>query len=381
MGAGNSKTLEEAGIESMKKRNWFLGILLIVIVVAGVFNKSKAAKSAVELAPTDAKPAYFASDQEQLDDLTDYPRILNAISAQPIKEEGMYVIPGLRNTETLNLANEQLDDCGMMTPQGVTVAGRYLLISAYCHDAKHHSVLYVLDRYSHEYLKTIVLKGRPHVGGIAYDPQTQKLWVCGEREQHAEIFAIDLARITSYQFSEASTYRPITYSDQFELPEIRRASTIAYHENSLYIGHFTDEGAGVLEQYELNERGELSGQLLRRAALSEDLTADLPESSVETVDRVQGITFYQDKLLLSQSLGAWQESKIYVFDDSQKPAAFQRQEALEVIEAPAHLEQITVIDQKLYAVFESAASAYVKLEATRVDRVLTLDVLTLLVDD
>lgn len=33
-----------------------------------------------------------------------------------------------------------------MTPQGLTLTENYLLISAYCHDHQHHSVIYVLDR-------------------------------------------------------------------------------------------------------------------------------------------------------------------------------------------------------------------------------------------
>lgn len=61
-----------------------------------------------------------------------------------------------------------------MTPQGMTLTENYLLISAYCYDHRHHSVIYVLDRQTGIHLKTIPLPDLPHAGGLAYDPIHKK---------------------------------------------------------------------------------------------------------------------------------------------------------------------------------------------------------------
>lgn len=53
-----------------------------------------------------------------------------------------------------------------MTPQGITVAGKYILITAYDGAHKHASVIYVLDKKTGNYIKTVQVKGKPHLGGL-----------------------------------------------------------------------------------------------------------------------------------------------------------------------------------------------------------------------
>ena len=66
-----------------------------------------------------------------------------------------------------------------MTPQGITIAGKYILLTAYDGEHEHASVVYVLDKKTGKYLKTIQVAGRPHLGGIAYDPVAKNIWVTG----------------------------------------------------------------------------------------------------------------------------------------------------------------------------------------------------------
>src|SRR5699024_4818293 len=89
-----------------------------------------------------------------------------------------YIIPGLNGTQTCTPAGTAAF-CTSMTPQGLAVTKDYLFISAYCHTGQHNSVLYMIDKHTHTFIKEIVLPGRSHVGGLAYDPVHQNLWVSG----------------------------------------------------------------------------------------------------------------------------------------------------------------------------------------------------------
>ena len=67
-----------------------------------------------------------------------------------------YVIPGLKSTKTMRSDDaHEFCACTSMTPQGICVTEKYLIISAYCRTQKHNSVLYVLDLETREFLKEI----------------------------------------------------------------------------------------------------------------------------------------------------------------------------------------------------------------------------------
>ena len=93
------------------------------------------------------------------------------------KEYGTYVIPGLKNTRTLLTEKGATQAmCTSMTPQGLAVTEDYVLVSAYCSTYKHNSVIYVIDKETHNFIKEVVLPGQPHAGGLAYDPDHKILW-------------------------------------------------------------------------------------------------------------------------------------------------------------------------------------------------------------
>lgn len=106
-----------------------------------------------------------------------------------VSNSDTFGIPGLECTNILG------DTCDCMTPQGICVAGDYILITAYCNinaykddlksnssngsnaeklekeenHSKHCSVIYVVSKFSKKYLTTLVLPDKNHVGGIVYD--------------------------------------------------------------------------------------------------------------------------------------------------------------------------------------------------------------------
>ena len=106
---------------------------------------------------------------------------------------GTYVVPGLLSTETQVFEEKNSSAiCTSMTPQGLAVTEDYLIVSAYCGSKTHNSVLYLIDKKSHEFIKEIVLRNKSHVGGLAYDPIHQNLWIAGMSRGIPQVNAISL---------------------------------------------------------------------------------------------------------------------------------------------------------------------------------------------
>ena len=328
---------------------------------------------------TNPLPAIYQTSEEQAKALEKFPVLYKSTIEGHENETdfGMYVIPGL--LETISLVDDRSGTpsiCDSMTPQGVTVTDEYLLISAYCHDHEHNSVMYVLDKESHEYLKTIVLQGQPHVGGITYDPIAKNIWVCSGYDNRAEIVAIPLAQLEAYDFEEE--HKPIEYAQQVELPQLNRASVMTYHDRTIYVGYFDTQGEGRLEAYPLDENGQATGQPAFEHKIR--TTVDLDKTGIddEIVRELQGITFYKGKLLIIQSYGAMSDSKLLAFDYNKQQTEFLDKQVIKMIELPAHAEQLSEKDGELYLIFESAAKPYRLIEKTWVDRVLKVNAQKLL---
>ena len=114
-------------------------------------------------------------------------------------------IPDLSYTDVLG------DACNCMTPQGICVAGDYVLITAYCsvdyykenlitnineesnvarminevHHERHNSVMYVVSEKTKRHVTTLVFDDKSHVGGITFDGEY--VWVAkgGNRKVEA----------------------------------------------------------------------------------------------------------------------------------------------------------------------------------------------------
>lgn len=93
--------------------------------------------------------------------------------SRSLYQNDSYVIPGLRQTNVSGMATPY------MVPQGICMAGNYILISAYSSSDKvwTSSVIYVLDRDTGKYLTTLALSTRCHVGALAYSTRTNRVYI------------------------------------------------------------------------------------------------------------------------------------------------------------------------------------------------------------
>lgn len=147
--------------------------------------------------------AYYTVDTYDIDRVKGYEGFSH------LHTEGSYAVPGLEFTNVGSIDNQL---CDAMVPQGICATQDYILITAYCagdllskniaefesngypsfytdslpskagHE-QHPSVIYVLNRLTGALVKTIALDAtlnRPessHVGGIAYDADTDSIWI------------------------------------------------------------------------------------------------------------------------------------------------------------------------------------------------------------
>ncbi|BCP59702.1 hypothetical protein [Streptococcus parasuis] len=285
----------------------------------------------------------------------------------PRESQSTFVIPGLVQSESIQAKGEDRGDTEQtedMTPQGLSFLEKYVLISAYSKGGEVNSVIWVLDKESGDYIKTIVLPSTSHVGGMAYDSKNERLWVTTtDEESSAQVSALDLQTIEEDDF--VSTNDPVTFDYQFNLDQVERSSYMAYDQEKLLVGYFDKDEHGHLGIYQLDPAG-------FPADKDEETELYQPLTVVKTPDQVQGIVVYEDQILFSQSYGN-KDSKILWFDftgyDTLTDMSIPKKELV----APPYLQQILVEDQFLYLLFESSSLKYrINPTVTSMDRVVAL---------
>ena len=299
-----------------------------------------------------------------------YPEIVPALLTNAPFDQ--YLIPDLENTETIHTKSGEVEIGQGMVPQGLALAEDWLIISAYSEEKKYHSVLYVLEKATGEHVKTIVLPETPHLGGLAYDPTAQNLWLTTETpDDTAQLSAISLKQIAEEQFEK--TKEPIQYLEEIALFDLEKASFITYHKNNLVVGRFKEEHDGTLVSYPLDKQGLPIQEKV--SAPQEVRGADPVKEVVEITKELQGVTFHEDQLLFSQSYGDKSSKLLFAPSNlAADPYDIDEEDYTKEITFPPYMEQIVAADDRLYVLFESSAAPYrLKENAFPIDRVLVFD--------
>lgn len=369
--------------KSKKKKHIRLFLFLFTIVLAGsayfyyIFQYRPKHEPEPENSQTTSTALYSLKTQRTL--MTLMPEVKAAAFNGRAAEidYGTYVIPGLNGTETQVFGEKGTSCiCTSMTPQGLAVTENYVLVSAYCFSKTHNSVIYVIDKKTHEFVKEIVLRNKSHVGGLAYDPIHRNIWIAGMSRGIPQVNAITLKQLEEYSFQKENL--PITYSQSYDLYAIARSSFLTYHDKSLYVGYFTENTASILEEYAITDDGTLATQLLTDSLDKSDAITPiaLPSDMRVITEQAQGVAFYKDKLLFSHSYGVL-PSSLQVFHNSLQKL-LEEDAAVQDIRFPEKLEQIYVDGDDLYVLFESAAYGYRASSLFKIDRILKLNLNTLL---
>lgn len=365
-----------------------LGLFLALMVCAGIYiyylffwlGKHEPDTEA-DKTNTDAVYSEEALEKK----LSQYPS-LKLLGFEGLNEENSFVIPGLKATRTLTSNQaENISVCTSMTPQGICAAEKYLLISAYCHTKEHNSVIYVLDKETHKFLKEIVLKGRPHVGGLAYDTVNRNVWVACYKNKTAYVNAFSLDEMEKYDLDKGT--KPLAFEFGYPIYSLPRASFLYYEEGGLYVGYFSTarhDDLRTIQKYWIEEDGKIETQknpFYGKDDISEKDEEVIMPADVASIDAAcQGMAFSENLILISKSRGIL-KSKLQMFQNAVSPEEtvmkLQNTKALWTMTLPPQLEQLYVYDGELYLLFESGAYAYRSWPTISMDRVLKLDLAAL----
>lgn len=321
----------------------------------------------------------FRYDQHFSKTLEKYP-LLSSLSAT-----AAFGIPGLAHT------NVDSAHCECMTPQGICVAGPYVLITAYCNIRKyreelekhkdkgqnaeklaaaaehvqHKSVIYVLDKETKEHITTLALPDCNHVGGITFDGLY--VWVAKDTDW----------RLSAIHFGD------LKRAIELNIPRVPYYSTVKTHCNAIFtitykdqiwVGNSHSKAPGTMVCFKVNNflglprlhrLGEIELPILAQGAMLAD---------------------YHGKTILAISVsgGRVNPSKVYRYE---LPESFHRLKKGDVLKLsdckdlgaltlPPMMEEITIDPETelVYTQFESASSPYSSVEGNPckaiVDRVL-----------
>lgn len=287
------------------------------------------------------------------------------------------VIPGLISTRSYDYQAKKITSASAMTPQGIAVAYNYLLITAYDGQHRHASVIYVLDKKTGKFLKTVRLPGRQHLGGIAYDPKGMQIWLTGSKDGQSALMSFSLAKLIEYVAS-AKTSDQIVYDHEIPINSIAKASALTYYDDQLFVGYFNKNGHGKVASYKLARSGQYKNTITTSeiSSINESVSWSDPDGTTSMNKQIQGLAIYGDKIFLSQSYGS-QDSKLYIFPIT-AVNNLDESNAEQVVRMPPYLEQITVYKGQLLCLFESASSQYARQDITVMDRTLSVNINALL---
>ena len=181
---------------------------------------------------------------------------------------GKYVIPGLKTTLTKTGSSYYVVN-NRFAPQGICVAGQYLLISAYDVDNVYNSVIYVLDVTNNKYIMTIVLPMVEHVGGIAYDSDKSCIWVCNGG--YVSYFSYNLLKtaattISSQTGSETYEKYGISLSNFAGSRMVKTtASYCTYFDGMLWVGEFDETTTSDIYAYTVSSSYTLTAKYIMEA--------------------------------------------------------------------------------------------------------------------
>ena len=364
-----------------KKNRWKRRVLavclVLVLIPAGYIGIIFGCMGKVE-PKTDAVTTNAESSQYTLEEFSErlqpysglYEEAVLAHADEP--DSGTYVIPGLESARTLlDNGAKRFSVCTGMTPQGIAVSGQYLFISAYCQSKNHNSVIFVVDKETHDFVKEVVLPNKAHVGSLAYDARNDNLWVCGSRNGIAQVNALDMESIEAYDFSEG--WEPISFLHVNNILDIPRSSFMAYQAPYLYVGYYSTQEDSTIKKYEVQDDGNIRSVPVEHPA-SKVRQGVAEEDDLKISPYAQGMTFLGDILFLSYSMGIF-PSLLAAYQVSDGIRDFTDEMALEDIRLPYMLEQIYMDGGTMYLLFESGAYPYRYLPGLSVDRVLKIDIL------
>lgn len=311
----------------------------------------------VAFAATKKTSSKLRYPQEYMNTEMNYPTI------SKLNASGMFAVPGLEYT------NVNGKGCDTMVPQGLCVAGDYILISAYdgielyksnleeriktdinkmlySKESKHNihnSVIYVLSKKDKSYLTTLVLPDFNHVGGLAYDGDY--IWVA--KGSDCALSAIKYSTVSNAVKSKKDSVSVKYYQTA---PCGIRASMVTYYNNRLWVGVFNKDSNGYLKGFDVYRNSKKKLYLL-------------PYRTITLPNKANGVVLAsvggKTQMVVNTSYGRNSASNAYFYTlNINKDYSLSDYTLRKKLKLPPMAEEICIDGSRVYNLFESGATPY-----------------------
>lgn len=274
------------------------------------------------------------------------------------REEFSTAVPGLESTDILG------QGCNRMVPQGICIAGDYMLVTAYDNvqhmpgkkgaklPAANPSVLYVLsngDPSARRLLSTIVLPDANHVGGIAFDGEN--VWIAKSTDRECSMISYDV--IEQAVRDGAGSYALLAYDRNVPCGTV--ASFLTWHAGKLWVGTYINKknGQGKLRGYQVVEEASEEGTAYRLEM----------EEEIGIPGYANGLAFAEiggeEYMAVATSKGRYSHSKVYLYRVNEDPKTGERRyRCYDSCKFPPMAEELVCDGENAYFLFESSATCY-----------------------
>ncbi len=299
----------------------------------------------VLIQPVHAETPAFFSEINCIETVNDYDyqcrRFQDDDERIPLSEVGFgfiedLFIPGMPGSLQDDLAANRIPDTSII-PQGICIAGDYLVTSSYNEKKDRPGCLFLFDARTKEYLATLGLYPGSHLGGIAFDGEN--LWICHYEQ--------NLLQRIPYPYLQAvgrsASRQFVDISEEADLYPVNNSpSCITYYNGRLYVATF-----------QLLFLSEMKGYRYKDGVLLEENVYPIPPL-------VQGLAFTENgQVYFSTSYGRRNSSYLKRYANLAELARNAGKPDL-VLEMPPCSEEICMDAGRLLVFFESAAQKYYK---------------------
>jgi hypothetical protein len=268
-------------------------------------------------------------------------------------------IPGMPSSRLEDFKTQKIFSSSQC-PQGICLTEEFLLLTSYSEGNDDLGELFVFDRENGNYLVTLGMNPKSHLGGVTYDGEN--IWVCNSGTNTIERISYDFVVL----MAEQNRGEVVDASEMVDTFAVENTpSCITFYDDRLWIATYSAKKSGaVLAAYHYN-------------MTSNELSA---LSRYQIPKKVQGIEFDEEgRVYLSTSYGRMSSSYLKVYDSLFSLSGDPEHPALRV-EMPPESEEIAIWDQTLYVLFESAAEKYYNgtdgkgISISPIDKILMLEI-------
>jgi hypothetical protein len=358
------------------KKKWIIGGVIIALAISGLtiaYQSDQKQYDKMVLEASDV-PKWTADQGELVTEETVLNQVVLRNDVFKNVDVDSFIIPGLRGAWSINHKTKKAGFGNDWVPQGLTQSKDKFFVSAYDGDFKLNSVIFVVDKKTKQYEKTLILSSKSHLGGIAYDNTFDRLWYSDDQDGGGLSYIED-DFIDRYKASEAQ--KPITHQ-HIALPWAERTSGIAIYKGMIVVVKYgLKEDDRSVVTIPLDDKLGLPQRFTDRVAKAfskvknenDFIQTLLKEKLIAGIapgwDRMQGVAVDESGLtILSQSAGFF-SSTIMIREPNEKSGTkfnFSKPEAGESsFKAPPSVEQVSLnnpTSNELSMIFESGAKKY-----------------------